>query len=743
KPTKDSKGTAENPEDSGTNATSERPETTSTTTDVHLPLQPLHLQLGSQEHPKLQQWRDPTGEAESSKATTAASSTETPSEGLSTTEHSRNVSSGTGDLEGLEATTTSTGSSETPSEGISSTTEFPKTVSSENGDKGVLKATTTADPSVAPKEGITSTTELPGSLSSGAGDLEGPEITTTSDVDECATGLHKCDETARCHNYVGGYACFCPMGYRKMDKGVCVDIDECAESHGGCCSGNATCVNKEGSYGCKCNDGFVGDGYKCMPLEKRGCTEAEWAEANCGRNHMCTVDGSGKKDCDMCKMGFEMKNGECVDINECAKPGLNMCDKNAVCNNLMGTYACQCKKGFRGDGYMCDDEDECRMMPCHPQAECHNKPGSFECKCPDGFEDIDECAENRHNCDPASSTCVNTDGGFTCECYEGYEGTGGVCVDIDECERGVAGCHSMAMCINQPGSCGCKCVHGFTGDGTQCNAMKRESNTTCTPEWQRLCRKESRTCHLDEEDVPQCGSCIEGHQLINGTCLPEQSGGNCADPTKNNCDKNAECIDVRPGRHFCTCKVGYIGDGMRCDDIDECTLDGICDPHATCHNLPGSFECTCNSGYVGSGIICDSINTTNGTNTTDRPNCHLDSRLCHTNAECMEDGICKCRRGYEGDGIQNCTEVVSTNITFTTTTSTVVTSSAPTTPTGVIKEIDENEVVELIPELQRRAQHFFHALTHHRSRSKSHSDQHFDSSKHHYSYYNSHSRIKH
>ncbi|KAK6010733.1 calcium binding EGF domain protein, partial [Ostertagia ostertagi] len=301
------------------------------------------------------------------------------------------------------------------------------------------------------------------------------------------TSSDQCGDDAYCERRTG--ACRCYPGFEGAPPTrECKDIDECAESHGGCCSGNATCVNKEGSYGCKCNDGFVGDGYKCMPVEKRGCTEAEWAEANCGRNHMCTVDGSGKKDCDMCKMGFEMKNGECVDINECAKPGLNMCDKNAVCNNLMGTYACQCKKGFRGDGYMCDDEDECRMMPCHPQAECHNKPGSFECKCPDGFEgdgvskcinplehgckdmqrtcgrtehtaclsvrlfdgslgsvcecepnyrfnnvtqqceDIDECAENRHNCDPASSTCVNTDGGFKCECYEGYEGTGGVCV---------------------------------------------------------------------------------------------------------------------------------------------------------------------------------------------------------------------------------------------------------------------------------------------------------------------------
>ncbi|XGW14216.1 hypothetical protein V3C99_000497 [Haemonchus contortus] len=577
------------------------------------------------------------------------------------------------------------------------------------------------------------------------------------DVDECASGLHKCDETARCHNYVGGYACFCPMGYRKMDKGICVDIDECTESQGGCCSGNATCINKEGSYGCKCNEGFVGDGYKCMPVEKRGCTEAEWADANCGKNHMCTVDSKGKKDCDMCKMGFEMKNGECVDINECASPGLNMCDKNAVCNNLMGTYACQCKKGFRGDGYMCDDEDECRTMPCHPQAECHNVPGSFQCKCPEGFEgdgvktcvnplensckdmerlcgrtehtaclsvrlfdgslgsicecepnyrynnvshqceDIDECAENRHNCDPASSTCVNEDGGFRCECYEGYEGTGGVCVDIDECERGVAGCHSMAMCINQPGSCGCKCVHGFTGDGTQCNAMKRETDNTCTQEWQRLCKKENRTCHVDDEDVPQCGSCIEGHQLVNGTCHQIESGGVCSDPTKNNCDVNAECIDVRPGRHFCTCKVGYIGDGMRCDDIDECSLAGICDTHATCHNSPGSFNCTCNPGYIGNGHVCEAIDTTNGTKTTPRPNCHLDARLCHANAECMADGNCKCRHGYEGDGIQNCTEITTTTTAFTSTTLSTLSISSVPRSTGAITEIDENETSTVEP----------------------------------------------
>ena len=99
--------------------------------------------------------------------------------------------------------------------------------------------------------------------------------------------------------------------------------------------------------------------------------------------------------------------------------------------------------------------------------------------------DIDECKENRHSCDPSSSICINEDGGFRCECAEGYEGVGGVCVgknrrffsskiklqipDINECDRGLAGCHAMAMCINAPGSSGCRCMHGMSGDGVICS----------------------------------------------------------------------------------------------------------------------------------------------------------------------------------------------------------------------------------------------------------------------------------
>ncbi|GMR43505.1 hypothetical protein PMAYCL1PPCAC_13700, partial [Pristionchus mayeri] len=162
------------------------------------------------------------------------------------------------------------------------------------------------------------------------------------------------------------------------------DIDECAESAGTCCPAHAHCTNKPGSYACECDRGYTGDGYNCMPVEKRACNPAEEDQAACGRNHVCMVDGFGTTDCTKCKAGFEKKRGECVDIDECARPSLNMCGANAECKNMPGTYTCECAKGFRGDGMMCTDIDECSgpMVPCHPQAACANSPGSFACTCP-------------------------------------------------------------------------------------------------------------------------------------------------------------------------------------------------------------------------------------------------------------------------------------------------------------------------------------------------------------------------
>ena len=32
---------------------------------------------------------------------------------------------------------------------------------------------------------------------------------------------------------------------------------------------------------------------------------------------------------------------------------MNLCDKNAFCENTKGSYSCHCKHGFVGDGFNC------------------------------------------------------------------------------------------------------------------------------------------------------------------------------------------------------------------------------------------------------------------------------------------------------------------------------------------------------------------------------------------------------
>ena len=43
-------------------------------------------------------------------------------------------------------------------------------------------------------------------------------------------------------------------GFIKKNE-VCVDVNECNVE--GICPSNSVCVNKEGSYSCKCEDGFI------------------------------------------------------------------------------------------------------------------------------------------------------------------------------------------------------------------------------------------------------------------------------------------------------------------------------------------------------------------------------------------------------------------------------------------------------------------------------------------------------
>ena len=251
-------------------------------------------------------------------------------------------------------------------------------------------------------------------------------------------------------------ACECKEGF-SLDKimDICGDINECLFDHD--CNSNAICNNTEGSFSCECKLGYFGNGVTC---EEGSCTDDM-----CPFREECV--SPRRTDC-QCTDGFERNDtGLCVDTDECST-NQNDCDVNADCENEEGTYICNCKKGFSGNGLKCDDIDECDFgeYGCPDNSYCNNTEGSYSCPCKPHYtkhgnlcSELDECGTGLHNCH-ANATCENTVGSFKCRCKFGFEGNGTVCSDVDECVTNAHDCGEGANCTNTVGSFDCSCDAG-------------------------------------------------------------------------------------------------------------------------------------------------------------------------------------------------------------------------------------------------------------------------------------------
>ncbi|XP_063254098.1 signal peptide, CUB and EGF-like domain-containing protein 2 isoform X2 [Prinia subflava] len=105
----------------------------------------------------------------------------------------------------------------------------------------------------------------------------------------------------------------------------------------------------------------------------------------------------------------------------------------------------------------------------------------------------------------------------------------------------------------------------------------------------------------------------------------------------DDCHPDAICQNT-PKLYKCMCKVGYTGEGKKCEDIDECDNDFNGGCVHECFNIPGNYRCTCYDGFM---LAHD------GHNCLDTDECMFNNGGCqHVCVNTVGSYECRCKEGF-------------------------------------------------------------------------------------------------
>lgn len=222
---------------------------------------------------------------------------------------------------------------------------------------------------------------------------------------------------------------------------------------------------------------------------------------------------------------------------------------------------------------------------------------------------------------------TDVDCGGSCDPCE----LGSTCQGPEDCASAV--CSDDGVCI-ELGQLGEICETNAECESDQCQAFGDESR--CTQPCEDTCPGAGLACFRD--------LCTPSTYCEDPDEDGFGEGPGCQGTPCDRCSDDATCNSIEDNQFECVCNEGFEGDGLECNDIDECELElDTCDENADCTNIPGSYECDCSMGYIGDGETCMDIDE-----------CADGSDTCDPNATCSNEvpGFsCTCLAGFEGDGM--------------------------------------------------------------------------------------------